>query len=133
MHTYSVSVCEGVLTEAVLTGVGARLQRVPHFGGLPSNQVHVCVIHLNLYLFVQSISFTLGSIFKFEKVLVYWYMQLNLPKRSLLFWDHLSKAAILFWISIVLHRMQFSLERFLHLFDCIICNCNFVLETSFCN
>lgn len=96
MHTYSVSVCEGVLTEAVLTGVGARLQRVPHFGGLPSNQVHVCVIHLNLYLFVQSISFTLGSIFKFEKVLVYWYMQLNLPKRSLLFCDHLSKAAFLF-------------------------------------
>lgn len=52
--------------------------------------------------FFQFISFTLGSIFKFEEALIYRYMQLNLPKRSLLFWDHLSKAATLFLISIIL-------------------------------
>lgn len=44
MLTRSVSVCEGVLTEAVLTGIGARMQGVPYSGRLPRNQVLVCVI-----------------------------------------------------------------------------------------
>lgn len=50
MLTRSVSVCEGVLTEAVLTGIGARVQGVPYPGRLPRNQVLVCVILFFQYL-----------------------------------------------------------------------------------
>lgn len=58
MLTRSVSVCEGVLTEAVLTGIGARMQGVPYSGRLPRNQVLVCVIlFFQCFFSVFSINF----------------------------------------------------------------------------
>lgn len=74
-------------------------------------------------VFFQLISFTLGSIFKFEEVLIYRYMQLNLPKRSLLFWDHLnviffSKVSSLVWLySFVLETSLGNYHKEIHCCD----------------